>query len=182
MSLRGIRKQLYRTPHQLFGSKSVDDSYIKQWEQDLATAVAGLEFLKMEHEKWCQFWVTNMTNFVDIIATFKDIHSSLKSDLTKKSTGSMWGTQKDKSIYDVENEDTIPDADGEEELTKITMYELNQASKMGRMLLREIELRTKESSESFNKAKDSNFSTAFVFELMNSSIIPSYSMGPVDNP
>lgn len=70
----------------------------------------------------------------------------------------MWGTQKDKSIYDVENEDTIPDADGEEELTKITMYELNQASKMGRMLLREIELKTKESSESFKAQCDSMIS------------------------
>lgn len=154
MSLRGLKKQLYRTPHQLFGTKSADDSYNKQWEHDLTTAVAGLEFLKLEQGKWHQFWIKNVTNFVDIVETFKEIHGSLKNETRKKSTASMWGSHKDKSIYDIDNEDVIPDADGDEELTKITMYELNQASKMGRILLKEIEIRTKECSSSFNTQCD----------------------------
>lgn len=151
MSLRGIRKQLYRTPHQLFGTKSADDTMVKQWEHDLTTAVAGIDFLNQEHSKWSKHWVSYLTKVVDIVETYRDIHSSLKTEGRKKSASSMWASHKDKSIYDVDNEDTLTDSDGDEQLTKITMYELNQASKMARILLREVEATTKDSSESFKR-------------------------------
>lgn len=154
MSLRGIKKQLYRTPHQLFGSKSADDTIIKVWEHDLSTAVAGLEYLKLEEQKWAKLWVSQMTNFIDVIETFKDIHGSLSEKSTK--TASLWGKGKEKeAMYqDIDNVNSIPDANGDEEWTKITMYELNQASKMVKLLLRDIRCQTSDSSKTFQHQCD----------------------------
>lgn len=126
MSLRGVGKALYRTPHQLFGQKTPEDTIFKQWEHDIKSAVAGLEYLKAENNNLKSFWISFITNFIQILNIFRDLHCDL---------------------VDQANNKTV---DKNEMFTNITMHELEQASKLAKILLEKTTRLANEASESFS--------------------------------
>ncbi|KAG0683528.1 hypothetical protein C6P42_000792 [Pichia californica] len=131
MSLRGVGKALYRTPHQLFGQKTGEDVVFKQWEHDIKSALSGLEYLKLENHKWKKFWIATITNFIQIIDIFRDLHCELEHHKNK-------GKGKDNSKIDKN-----------EEFTSITIHELEQAGKLATILLEKITMITDNASDSF---------------------------------
>lgn len=133
MSLRGVGKALYRTPHQLFGQKSTEDATIKLWEHDIKTAVAGLEYLKLENSKWKEFWDKTMSNFILVVEIFSDLHCSLENVQSKNGNG------------DSDNKS----ADKNEEFAGITIHELEQASKLANIMYNKVTSLSNESSEIF---------------------------------
>ena len=128
MSLKGVGKALYRTPHQLFGHKSNEDLIYKQWESDIKTSIAGLEYLKSENIKLTKFWISMVTKFLMVIDIFRDLHCNLD----KKN-------KQDKLV------------DNNEEFTNITMHELEEASKLAKLLLDKITTLSNKSSDSFTQ-------------------------------
>lgn len=140
MSLRGLKKTLYRTPHQLFGRKDSDDLRVKQWEHDISNALAGLEYMKSNKQSWCKYWIDNATYFTEIIETFRDLHCSLENDIEEENVikrrkeRAKLRKKKNESLV---NEELIPD--GDEELSKLTMHELNKAFQLSKRLRAEIE-------------------------------------------
>jgi hypothetical protein len=132
MSLRGVGKALYRTPHQLFGQKSAEDVIYKQWEHDVKTAIAGLEYLKSEDAKWKNFWAKAITNFVMVIEIFRDLHSELE-------------TVKSRSAKD-NNDKTV---DKNEDFSSITIHELEQSVKLAKIIYDKVTRLSDDSSDIF---------------------------------
>lgn len=133
MSLRGVGKALYRTPHQLFGQKTQEDVIFKQWGHDIKTALAGLEYLKSENLKWKKFWISFITNFVQVINIFRDLHCELID--TKMNKDQNEGKSVDRN----------------EEFTSVTIHEIEQATKLARIILDKI---TQLTDDSFSKKCD----------------------------
>lgn len=78
MSLRGLKKALYRTPHRLFGKESEDSATVKAWQHDIETAIAGLDFIKLEAKKWKQYWIDSATTLSHILGILADVHGPLR--------------------------------------------------------------------------------------------------------
>jgi hypothetical protein len=135
MSLRGVGKAIYRTPHQLFGQKSADDVVFKQWEHNVKTAIAGIEYLKAEDAKLAKFWENMVTNFAMVIEIFRDVHSQLEANRSKRDS------RKDSA------RNTMPDKN--EEFTDITLHEIKEAAKLARMLQERTIIMATRTSESF---------------------------------
>lgn len=131
MSLRGVGKALYRTPHQLFGQKTAEDILFKQWEHDIKTALAGLEYLKLENQKWKKFWISVITNFIQVIEIFRDLHCELEH------AHGADGAVAEKPI------------DKNEEFTSVTIHELEQAGKLASIILERTTRLAEDSSDSF---------------------------------
>lgn len=130
MSLKGVGKAIYRTPHQLFGHKSDEDLIFKQWESDIKTSIAGLEYLKNENTKLNKFWISTVTKFLMVIDVFRDMHCDL--EFTKQNSD-------DKT------------ADRNEEFTNVTMHELEEASKLAKLLLDKVTKLANDSTDSFTE-------------------------------
>lgn len=130
MSLRGVGKALYRAPHQLFGQKTQDELVFKQWEHDIKVTLAGLEYLKSENGKWKLFWSKAMTNLILVIEVFRDLHCEL-GDIKSKNNG-------------VET-----NVDKHEEFTDITIFELEQSVKLGKIIYDRVLNMSTESSDNF---------------------------------
>lgn len=135
MSLRGVGKALYRTPHQLFGQKTTEDAIFKHWESDIKVALAGLEYLKIENQKWKKFWISAITNFIQVIDIFKDLHCKLEHYKGKSK----------KSNNDTDEQTT----DKNEEFTSVTIHELEQAGKLANILLNKTTKLVDNASDSF---------------------------------
>ncbi|GAV28347.1 hypothetical protein PMKS-001818 [Pichia membranifaciens] len=131
MSLRGVGKALYRTPHQLFGQKTAEDVMYKQWEHDIKTALAGLEYLKLENQKWKKFWISAITNFIQVIDIFRDLHCELEH------AHGADGSSSEKPV------------DKNEEFTSVTIHELEQAGKLASIILERTTRLAEDSSDSF---------------------------------
>lgn len=131
MSLRGVGKALYRTPHQLFGQKTAEDAMFKQWEHDIKMALAGLEYLKLENQKWKKFWISAITNFIQVLDIFRDLHCELEHTRNTEKASA------DRSI------------DKNEEFTSVTIHELEQAGKLASLILDKTTRLADDSSDSF---------------------------------
>ncbi|QPG74068.1 hypothetical protein FOA43_001389 [Brettanomyces nanus] len=133
MSLRGVKKALYRTPHQIFGSgnKTVDDRQLKAWEHDINNAIAGLEFLQLEAKKWQRCWIDIATTLLHVIGVFSDIHKPLDSSRKSKSGTGTAGFEEEKAPGS-------SDVEKGEQFTYITHHELAEAYKLVEMLFQDV--------------------------------------------
>lgn len=77
MSLRGLGKALYRTPHKLFGSKSDEDLQALAWEHDISTAIAGLDYIELQAKNWKGYWIDSATTLSNVLGILADVHDSL---------------------------------------------------------------------------------------------------------
>lgn len=124
MSLRGVGKAIYRTPHHLFGRKTAEDEIYKQWEHDISVSIAGLEYLKLENQKLQSFWKKLMSNFLLIISIFLDSH---------------------KQISQRNSQNT----DRNEDFADITTHDIEQAHKLANLLNERVNGISRASTESF---------------------------------
>ncbi|KAH3664024.1 hypothetical protein OGAPHI_004738 [Ogataea philodendri] len=129
MSLRGARKAIYRTPHQIIGRKSGDDQLIKNWEHDLQSAVAGLEFLIVQERKWSRCFASILDNLLGSMNTFEDIHAPV----TMKAKDN-----EEDLVYD-ENED----------FSNVTVNEIRQARRLFRIIYDQVTQRIETSKDTF---------------------------------
>ncbi|ODV97161.1 hypothetical protein PACTADRAFT_15652 [Pachysolen tannophilus NRRL Y-2460] len=101
MSLKGVKKAFKRAPHQLIGRKSIEDKIVVQWDNDLSTAISGLNFLASQTAKYKKSCITlledqfNLSLLIEEIESepdvlledlqeFKDIMTKLKDDIDYK--------------------------------------------------------------------------------------------------
>lgn len=131
MSLKGVRKVLYRTPHQILGKKSTDDEIIKVWEHDIKVAMAGLDFLEHQERKWSQTWGRIMDNMLQTLRTFKIFHKNFQVD--KESHD-----KKDEKSHQVDDE-----------FANITVHEIKQAEKLIKSLYNSLSEIIDKSEENF---------------------------------
>lgn len=124
MSLRGVGKAIYRTPHQLFGRRTAEDEIYKQWEHDISVSIAGLEYMKLENQKIQSFWKKLMTNFLLVISIFLDSHKQIGKHSTQN-------------------------ADRNEDFADITTHDIEQAHKLANLLNERVSGILKASTESF---------------------------------
>ncbi|GME72980.1 unnamed protein product [[Candida] boidinii] len=130
MSLKGVRKVIYRTPHQILGKKSTDDEIIKIWEHDIKVAMAGLDFLEHQERKWSQTWGRIMDNMLQTLRTFKIFHKNFQVDTESD--------DKDKKPQQVDDE-----------FSNITVHEIKQAEKLIKSLYNSLSEIIDKSEESF---------------------------------
>ncbi|KAG7863357.1 hypothetical protein KL919_000672 [Ogataea angusta] len=129
MSLKGARKALYRGPHQLIGKKSADDQLISNWEHDLQSAIAGLEFLIVQERKWCRCLSSILDNLLGSMDTFEKLHSPFD--------------RKDKKV----DQELV--SDHNEEFSNVTVNEIRQAKRLFRIIYDQVTQRVEVSKDRF---------------------------------
>ncbi|GME73969.1 unnamed protein product [Ambrosiozyma monospora] len=133
MSFRGVTKAIYRTPHQFFGTKSSEDELISQWEHDIKTAVAGLEFLQSQQKKWKTTWSTLLENYLDIVDSFSLFHKPMD-----RLDEYFVADENESDNMKLKKRDTEPDEqvilDDNEQFTNITTHELKQSKRLFLMI------------------------------------------------
>ncbi len=56
MSLKGVKKAITRTPHQLFGKKTPDDHDIIKWGDDIKMSIIALSYLSKQTKIYIESW------------------------------------------------------------------------------------------------------------------------------
>ncbi|ODV86765.1 hypothetical protein CANARDRAFT_27162 [[Candida] arabinofermentans NRRL YB-2248] len=136
MSLRGVKKALYRTPHHFMGRRSGEDELIKSWIHDLQTASAGLEFLESQEKMWNRNWTTILDNLLSTIDTFKRLHEPVNS-----------GSDADENYTNYDDNEIKYDEN--EEFSNITIREIKLSEKLSQVLYDQVTQRVENGRETF---------------------------------
>ncbi|QOU22369.1 hypothetical protein BRETT_002548 [Brettanomyces bruxellensis] len=144
MSLRGLGKALYRTPHKLFGSKSDEDFQMSAWENDISTAMAGLDYINLQTKNWKKYWIDTATTLSNVLGILSDVHDSLDAKSQKdqnqaeKESNAHFGKPLNLANKK-ENTGESNRTTSDEQFTYITQHELKEAQRVAKIVFTNVQ-------------------------------------------
>ncbi|KAF6008597.1 hypothetical protein HII13_003921 [Brettanomyces bruxellensis] len=144
MSLRGLGKALYRTPHKLFGSKSDEDFQMSAWENDISTAMAGLDYINLQTKNWKKYWIDTATTLSNVLGILSDVHDSLdaKSQKDQKQAEKEGNAHFGKPLNLANKKENTGESNrttSDEQFTYITQHELKEAQRVAKIVFTNVE-------------------------------------------
>ncbi len=144
MSLRGLGKALYRTPHKLFGSKSDEDFQISAWENDISTAMAGLDYIDLQAKNWKKYWIDTATTLSNVLGILSDVHDSLdaKSQKDQKQAEKEDNAHFGKPLNMANRKESTGESNrttSDEQFTYITQHELKEAQRVAKIVFTNVQ-------------------------------------------